>query len=243
MTIKDFCRISGLTEAQCAGERIGGDLDLSCVTTLEKGVTLNAGGDLYLDSLTTLEKGVTLNAGGHLYLRSVTTLEKGVTLNAGGDLYLGSVTTPWTKAPFNPVWCGGKYIYADGILSEVVSSRGNVYRVRRIARKEVSYLVTNGNGAWSHGATLAEARADLLYKLSDRDTSRYVGQDVKKKMTFDETVAMYRTITGACAEGCKMFVRNKGLSTRKKYSINDIAKLTNGAYGSDVFSRFNEQAA
>ena len=203
MRIKDFCRISGLTEAQCAGEVVSGSI----------------------------------------YLRSLTTMPEGVTLNAGGSIYLGSLTTPYIKTLYNTVWCGGRYIYADGILSEVVSSRGNVYRVRRIARKEVSYLVTNGNGAWSHGATLAEARADLLYKLSDRDTSRYVGQDVKKKMTFGEAVAMYRTITGACAEGCKMFVRNKGLSTRKKYSINDIAKLTKGAYGSDVFSRFNEQAA
>lgn len=70
-------------------------------------------------------------------------------------------------------WDDGKYIKVDGVFSEVLSHKGNIYRTRRIGKEIVEYLVTDGKGKWAHGATLKEARDDLVYKIGDRDTSKY----------------------------------------------------------------------
>ncbi|MCG4877861.1 hypothetical protein L0N00_15640, partial [Eggerthella lenta] len=70
-------------------------------------------------------------------------------------------------------WQDGKYVSADGIFSEVVSHRGNVYRTRQIGKERVEYLVTDSKGKWAHGATLEAARADLIYKIGNRDKSEY----------------------------------------------------------------------
>ncbi len=64
------------------------------------------------------------------------------------------------------------YCFADGILSRIVNRKGNVARVIVCGKTAVSYIVGDGNGNFSHGATLKEARNGLLYKLSSRDTSK-----------------------------------------------------------------------
>src|SRR3990167_7456131 len=53
------------------------------------------------------------------------------------------------------------FSFADGILSRIVSQRGPVSRVVICGKTEISFLVTDGE-AFSHGATLAEARDGLI---------------------------------------------------------------------------------
>lgn len=181
------------------------------------------------------------NIGGDFYAGSLTTIPEGVTLNIGGYFYANSLTTKYERIAFVNEWNNGTHVHADGILCEVVSHRENVYRVRRIGRENVQYLVTDGNGKWSHGSTLAEAKADLLYKLSERNADQFKGIDRDKKLSFSEAIGMYRTITGACSAGCRGFVEQNGLSTRKKYSVNEVLKITKGAFGNDQLVQFFAQ--
>ena len=66
---------------------------------------------------------------------------------------------------------GKPHIIVDGILSEVIKKRGNIYKVRNYGDDSFSYIVRNGDVS-AHGKTIKEARESLKYKISDRDTSK-----------------------------------------------------------------------
>ena len=117
--------------------------------------------------------------GGSLDLRSVSSIPDGFNPTVGGDLYLrsgsryigASVTTPYISIRY--IWRNKEYIKVDGIFTRIISERDKVMKVQRIARKEIEYLVTDGEGRWAHGATLTEAKESLIYKITDRDCSKY----------------------------------------------------------------------
>ena len=242
------------------GLTVGGDLDLEgCtgITTLPDGLTV--GGDLDLEGctgITTLPDGLTV--GGYLDLcgTGITTLPDGLTV--GGSLYLrgtgitdtSNVTnTLSAKArkkisdtknrPITWKWDSREYIKVDGIFTVVDSHHGNVYRVHKLGSEKQLYLVTDGDNHWAHGDTLQEARADLVYKINDRDTSMYEGMTLDDTLTFEEAIAAYRTITGACSPGTRDYIANRlPKPHKKKYSIGEIISLTNGEYGSERFREF-----
>ena len=217
----------------------GGSLYLGNLTTLPDDCSLTAGEAIYLANLTTLPDDCSLTAGGSLYLYNLTTLPEGCPLTAGGSLYLRDRATRTTNRPPAMLsWYGGKYVMADGILAEVVSRRGNVYRVRIVGQRDISVMATDGQGRWAHGATVAKARADLAYKVSDRDVSTYAGQAITDEMTFAQAVECYRVITGACAKGVQAFVQRSGVNTQRKFSAADMIGMTKGEYGHDTFARF-----
>ena len=216
--------------------------------TFPEGMTI--GGSLYLghNQLTsvTFPEGMTI--GGYLDLEhnqlTSVTFPEGMTI--GGSLYLGHnqltspVVPPQTKeAPsvLHWKWRDKHYISADGIFQQVVSHRGNVYRVKNIGAKDVTYLVTDGNGRWSHGKTLKEAREDLIYKISDRDTSKYEALTLDSVLSKAEAIQCYRVITGACAAGTRGFCETLG-KMKSKYSIREIIELTKGQYGHESFTEF-----
>ena len=180
--------------------------------------------------------------GGSLYLRSVTSLPDGFNPTVGGYLDLRSVTKHINKevsipSVFHWKWRGRIFIKADGIFQEVVSQRGNVYRVKNIGSKDVTYLVTDGNDRWSHGKTLKEAKEDLIYKISNRDTSRYESLTLDDVLTRAEVIECYRVITGACAQGTKAFVTSL-LKVKDKYTVREIITLTEGQYGGQTFKDY-----
>ena len=180
--------------------------------------------------------------GGSLDLSSVTSLPDGFNPTVGGYLYLRSVTKHINKKVSIPTvfhweWRGRRFIKADDIFQEVVSQRGNVYRVKNIGSKDVTYLVTDGNDRWSHGKTLKEAKEDLIYKISNRDTSRYESLTLDDVLTRAEAIECYRVITGACAQGTKAFVTSL-LEVKDEYTIREIITLTEGRYGSQAFKDY-----
>lgn len=65
-------------------------------------------------------------------------------------------------------WRGRQYIKADGIFQQLVKRKGNVCHVKSIGSERITYLVTDGNGKWTHGDTIKEAKADLIYKIGNR---------------------------------------------------------------------------
>lgn len=58
-------------------------------------------------------------------------------------------------------------------------------------------------------------------------------------LTFEEAVAAYRTITGACSEGTRRYIENSLPNPHKEtYTIREVIELTDGQYGSDTFKDF-----
>jgi hypothetical protein len=227
---------------------VGGYLDLEgCtgITSLPEHLTV--GGYLDLEGCT----GITslpehLTVGGNLYLRGTGITSLPEYLTVGGNLYLRGTgiendTNVNYKLPKDFMvftWQNGKYIKADGIFMEVISRKGRVYRVKNIGENTVSYLITDGNGKWSHGDTLKDARESLIYKIGDRDKSEYKSLSTDSSVSVSYAIEMYRVITGACSYGTRNFIENILTDKKEKYTVKEIAELTNGQWGNSEFKNF-----
>jgi hypothetical protein len=121
-------------------------------------------------------------------------------------------------------------------LSEVISRHGNIWKTHRVGKKAIEYIVSDGEGRYSHGSTIKEAKESLIYKLSGRATSKYEGMALDTVMTFGEAIQCYRAITGACEAGTRGFVESHG--KRDKYTIDDMIEVTRGQYGAETFVKF-----
>ena len=180
--------------------------------------------------------------GGDLYLdgTQITSLPENLTV--GGDLDLCKQITDTSKVNRNAhdiyTWRNNKYIKCDGVFSRVLSHKGNAWKVQSIGKDDTMYIVTDGNGKYAHGENIKEAKADLIYKISNRDKSKYESLTLDSTVTFEEAIEMYRVITGACAAGTKNFVENRLREKKAKYTIAEIIELTNGEYQADVFAEF-----
>ena len=217
---------------------VGNGLYLNGLTSIPEGFNPTVGGDLWLSGLTSIPEGFNPTVGDTLYLNSLTSIPDGFNPTVGWSLYVGGLDCDYTKLGGNPITWGDKYIKVDDIFTEVVSKRGNVYRVKKLNTDKVFYLVTDGNGKWAHGDTLKEAREDLVYKLNkDIDKSVYEGMTLDTKLSFEEAVVCYRVITGACSFGVKDFV-SKNKIKKKKYAISEVIELTKGSYGSKEFENY-----
>ena len=133
----------------------------------------------------------------------------------------------------------GKYIKADNIFGKIVQQKGNVYHIHLNGGNEITYLLTDGEGRWSHGETLKEAKDDLLYKITDRDESDYESLSLDSELSFKDAITCYRVITGACSFGTKDFIENRlGKNKKEVYTIKEMINLTEGEYGNEVFKDF-----
>ena len=235
-----------------------GSLDLrgTGITSLPEGLTV--GGSLYLrgTGITSLPEGLTV--GGSLDLEGctgITSLPEGLTVGGSLDLRGTGITNTSNVKKLtteqrskitrlrNPLliweWNGRKYIKIDGMFSVLDSHRGNVYVTHRIGKKDQMYIVTDGEGYYAHGDTYKEAKEDLIFKINDRDTSQYEKMGLDDTLTYEEAIAAYRTITGACSAGTRNYIETRLPQPHKdKYTIREIIKLTEGEYGGDRFKKF-----
>jgi hypothetical protein len=239
---------------------VGGYLDLRSLTSIPDTFNPTVGYSLYLGSLTFIPDTFNPTVGGSLYLRSLKSIPDTFNPTVGGSLYLGSLTSIpdtfnptvggdlWlskglscnhTKLPENYLfsWQDGKYIKVDGIFTEVVKKKGNVYHVKKLNNDKVFYLITDGE-RWSHGDTLKEAKEDLVYKVTNKTKDDYKNLNKSSVLSFEEAVVCYRVITGACSFGVKDFVKNKLDKVEKEYSIEIIIEKTVGCYGNENFKEY-----
>ena len=241
--IEEFCRKNGFENGQ---ERYEGTLDLyNC--NLPKGLVLPKElRGLELRNCTLPEGLVLPKELGWLQLWCYTLPEWLILPKEVGTLYLYNCTVPDSlrheidrlqEMSDLDFYESENFVKADGIFAKILSKKGNVWHCRELGKKESMYLVTDGQGNYAHGKTIKEAKADLIYKISDRDTSMYVGIDVHVKHPFKDCIAMYKAITGACFEGMKGFIEGNNIA-KKKYSVLDIAKLTEGQYRNNEFKQF-----
>ena len=262
--IADFESATGYgLEIRDGSPYYNGDLDLrgTGITSLPDGLVIDGGIDLEnCTGITSLPEGLVVRGSLDLYGTGITSLPDDLTV--GGSLYLENCTgitytsnVPLTlsakdrkkisDAQNRPItWKrdGREYIKVDIIFTAVDSHHGNVYRVHKLGCEKQLYLVTDGDNHWAHGDTLQEARADLIYKINDRDTSMYDGMMLDDTLTFEEAIAAYRTITGACSPGTRDYINNRLPKPHKvKYTIREIISLTEGEYGSERFIEFFKQ--
>ena len=219
------CYHSSLTSLKGAPKEVGGGLDCSCnkLTTL-KGAPEKVGGSFYCsyNQLTSLEGapkevGGNFDCSGNPQLKDL--LDKMPTQAILGDVYK---------------WCGKPWSFFDGVQKEVATIRKSgsltVYKM-----KDGTYAVHDGE-AYAHGETLKEAKADLLYKRTSKDLSEYKELTLDSKLTLEECIKMYRSITGACSLGTKEFCSRRKL--KKAYTVGEVIELTDGAYGNDKLKEF-----
>ena len=128
---------------------------------------------------------------------------------------------------------GGKWVevdFTDGIFTHVLSSKGNVKKVKTDEGK-ILFVVNDDKGNSAHGETIAKAREDLFYKV----VAKFDGE-IPKSATGKEWVGIYRAITGACDVGVKIFVEKTGKSLNKTYTAKEITKIVQGQYGAEKFA-------
>ena len=131
---------------------------------------------------------------------------------------------------------------ADGILSKIISRKGNVFKVNdyntsnHSFNNKITYIVQDGD-IFGHGEIIKEARRALVYKISNRDTSTYENLTLDNVLTKEEAIKMYRVITGSCEYGVRNFVESLP-EVKDKYSIQEIVDLTTGQYGNDTLRNF-----
>ncbi len=209
------------------------------------GLNIEGSLDLRGTQITALPDNLTV--GGSLYLGGTQITALPDNLTVGGSLYLeGTQITDEDAAKirnkpipedFMLTWQGGKYVSVDGVFSEVVSHKGDIYRTRQIGKERVEYLVTDRKDKWAHGSTLEAARADLIYKIGSRDKSVYADLTLDSVLPFEKAIEAYRVITGACSAGTRGFVERLE-AVKDKYSIREICDLTKGQYGNGEFVQF-----
>ena len=238
LDLQDCTGITSLPEGLTVGDNLllGG----TGITSLPEGLVVGGSLDLYGTGITSLPEG--LAVGGSLYLENC----KCITYTSNVPLTLSAKDRKKiSDAQNRPItWKrdGREYIKVDIIFTAVDSHHGNVYRVHKLGCEKQLYLVTDGDNHWAHGDTLQEARADLIYKINDRDTSMYDGMMLDDTLTFEEAIAAYRTITGACSPGTRDYINNRLPKPHKaKYTIREIISLTEGEYGSERFMEFFKQ--
>ena len=137
---------------------------------------------------------------------------------------------------------GREFLHVDGILSEVIEKKGNVYHVRNGINRSISYVVTDGNNHWAHGDTLEKAKQDLILKISKRDKSEYESLTLDSELPYNEAIDCYRVITGACRTGTRDYIEHRLPNPRKeKYTIGEMIELTKDEYGGRTFREFFEK--
>jgi hypothetical protein len=218
---------------------VGGILDLESLTSIPEGFNPSVGDDLWLRSLISIPEGFNPTVGGSLDLRSLISIPEGFNPTVGGWLHLKGLTCNKIKLSKNYLfsWQDGKYIKVDGIFTEVVKKKGNVYHVKKLNDDKIFYLITDGE-RWSHGDTLKEAKEDLVYKTTNKTKDDYKHLTLTSILTFEEAVICYRIITGACSFGVKDFVKNKLDKVEKEYFIETIIEKTIGCYGNKEFKEY-----
>ena len=129
---------------------------------------------------------------------------------------------------------GEWYDIFDGILSKIIAKKGNLYKVMNHGEIEDSYVVTDGEN-FAHGKTIKAAKNDLIFKISNRDTSAFEGLTLESVIDFETAVKAYRNITGSCETMTKDFA----LANKKdNYTIQEIIDLTEGQFNHNLFKDF-----
>ena len=101
-------------------------------------------------------------------------------------------------------------------------------------------MVSDGQ-YFAHCFTFKEGVLDIEFKKrKERGAEQYNDLTKDSVLTYEDAIAAYRIITGACRQGTQNFL--DGLKEKKdSYTVAEIIELTKGQYGSAVFADFFER--
>ena len=202
------------------------------------------GAKLSLPNVTSVGDWVIACEGAKLSLPNVTSVGATVKACEGAKLSLpnkykqndDTVQSTCAKSLFESFMNQG-YLWADNILAKIIEHKKNVYKIQICGQIKISYCI-EVDGIYSHGKTIKEAKESLIYKISERDTSKYENYTLDTVITFEDAIKMYRCITGACEGGTRHFVENVLQDKRKKYTIKEVIELTKGQYNNKKLQEF-----
>ena len=219
--------------------------------TFDAPVLQTVGGYVDVSENATFDAPVLQTVGGYVYVRSKATFDAPVLQTVGGNVYVsenakvktpklqkknaGSAAINICRAALTAAMAFNGFVFEDGILARFVSAKGGVSKVQIVGQTTVSYIVRK-DGHTAHGKTLAEARADLLLKIGNQDTTSYKSWNPKTEVSLEEMIVAYRTITGACGAGVSHFLSSKNY--KGKLSVAFVIKETEGRYGHESFKGF-----
>lgn len=183
------------------------------------------GFDVDLSSLTSIPDGFNPTVGGNLYLRSLTSIERAKVK---------------VKKFRQGEYVGGKYLYADGILTHIKRKKligEYTYFIGKIFGDNVIFDGEN----YAHCKSFRDGVIDLNFKAaSERGANQYNELTLDSVVKYEDARVMYRIITGACQQGTQHFI--DGLKEIKdEYTIREIVELTKGQYGHETFKKFFER--
>ncbi|MDR2869501.1 MAG: hypothetical protein LBV04_03540 [Deferribacteraceae bacterium] len=221
---------------------VGNCLDLRGLASLdlyyEECFAPTVGGDLNLNGLKDIPyMGFRPYVDGNLYLESITNTSLD-SERVNGQIFLADCKvckSRWFNFPLLS-WRNGRYCLFDGILCEVLSHKRDIYKVKIVGKREASYVLTDGSN-FSHGETIQQAMAGLLYKNADRDIKQYGVWTLNTRISLKEAIASYRTITGACEQGVQLFVESLP-EIPQALTVCKVIELTAGRFGSKEYKAF-----
>ena len=222
--------------------------DLSIYSKAELEALESVGGDLSIDSNAELK--ALKSVGGNLSIDSNAELEAPKLESVGGNLSIDSNAIEQfpnnVKIKCLRQICGNigrmKFELIDGIACTVLSAKSKDGLTIKRCRKSVfrdggligdAFFVASNDKNNAHGKTMKEAIDELHFKEMSRDVKKYRGMALTTKKSPQDWGLIYRAITGACNYGTKMFMEERKL--KKTYTLKEILKETQGAYGSDKF--------
>ena len=176
----------------------------------------------------------------------LTSLE-GAPESVGGDFscYSNQLTSlegaPKEHQPMFSAFLSAGFVFCDNILTRKKSSKKfgvglTLYKTERLGFKKnapIVYVISDGTNH-AHGDTIEAAMTDFTFKTANRDLSRFKNLPDTTKKTVAEWAVDYRIITGACQFGVESFIKQQG-KMKKSYTLKEIIKITDGAYGHDKF--------
>jgi hypothetical protein len=148
--------------------------------------------------------------------------------------------SPIWELPFE-TWLERGWVVADGIHARLVDAKqmgdATVYTVRMRSGDDTESYVVRVGDHFAHGETIEQAKNNLRYKLSDRDTSQFKAWALNDEKTLDDLMDAYRMITGACEFGVRNFIESAG-DFPKKMTVAQAIERTRGQYGHEKFAEF-----
>ena len=225
---------------------VGGYLSINPNAELKAPKLKSVGGDLSI--YCNVELKALKSVGGNLSIYFNAELK--ALKSVGGNLYIYSNAIEQfpnnVKIKCLRQICGNigrmKFELIDDIACTVLSTKSKDGLTLKRCRKSVfrdggligdAFFVASNDKNNAHGKTMKEAIDELHFKEMSRDVKKYRGMALTTKKSPQDWGLIYRAITGACNYGTKMFMEERKL--KKTYTLEEILKETQGAYGSDKF--------
>lgn len=245
LTVTDDVFLHNCTSIKYIGQNItiGGSLYMTnCISLKTIENNLVVGEDLILRGCKNLMTFPTnFIIGNNLDLRLCPNIHVFKTDTIGGISYLSGGKVILSNGNVILTSADASYIKLEKIFKKIIDHKGNVYHVQSIGHNDLKYVVTNGLDRWGYGDSLALARQDLFYQITNIDKSKYSDWNLDTELSREEAIEAYRVITGACKGGSKQFVENclpKDLGVSSKVKIGEIVKCTKGKFGSEIFKNY-----